>query len=124
MIDVDPVSPLAAAPALIRELTQPHAANVRMALRGTARYEPRLHRYASLKGGTVRRPDAPSRLVVANPGTIDGLQWMPSSVRKPGPYDVQLRVRAAGINFRDVLLTLDMYHGEGVALGAFLSHCR
>lgn len=62
---------------------------------------------------------APSqRLVVARPGTLEGLALQPLQARPLGPADVRVRVAATGLNFRDVLLALGVYPGTGIPLGA------
>ncbi|MFH9045041.1 SDR family NAD(P)-dependent oxidoreductase, partial [Streptomyces sp. NPDC017966] len=47
-------------------------------------------------------------------GTLEGLALLPDddTVRRPlGEHDVRIAVRAAGLNFRDVLIALDVYPG-------------
>ncbi|HEX8688964.1 MAG TPA: SDR family NAD(P)-dependent oxidoreductase, partial [Solirubrobacterales bacterium] len=55
------------------------------------------------------RLDAPER------GTLEGLALVPdSSAAEPlGPTGVRIAVRAAGLNFRDVLIALGLYPGGG-----------
>ena len=55
-------------------------------------------------------PGAPEnrRLVVGAPGRLDSLAWRPCPHRTPGPGEVEIRVAAAGLNFKDVLLALGM----------------
>jgi len=97
--------------ALLAELlaTQPAA---RVALRGGARYEPRLQRRAPAAEAL------PQRLEVARAGTLDGLQAVPLRSRPLKPDELRIRVHAAGLNFRDVLLALGVYPGTGIPLGA------
>ncbi|GHA17834.1 putative inactive phenolphthiocerol synthesis polyketide synthase type I Pks1 [Streptomyces echinoruber] len=59
------------------------------------------------------------RLEVAEKGTLDGLRLVPCPgvARELGPREVRLSVRAAGVNFRDVLTALGMYPGESTAIG-------
>ncbi len=54
------------------------------------------------------------RLGVERPGTLDGLALMPSDAASVplGSEEVRVSVRAAGVNFRDVLAALGMYPGE------------
>ncbi|PRY00462.1 type I polyketide synthase [Allonocardiopsis opalescens] len=53
------------------------------------------------------------RLAPAEPGTIGGIAPVRVPERPLGPLDVRVEVRAAGVNFRDVLIALGMYPGEG-----------
>jgi acyl transferase domain-containing protein/NADP-dependent 3-hydroxy acid dehydrogenase YdfG/acyl carrier protein len=45
-------------------------------------------------------------------GTLDALRYAPAVRVAPGPDDVEIRVRATGLNFRDVLNVLGMYPGD------------
>ncbi|MBI5785595.1 MAG: SDR family NAD(P)-dependent oxidoreductase [Rhodocyclales bacterium] len=58
------------------------------------------------------------RLEVLRAGTLDGIGLGPMERTPLKADEVRLRVLAAGLNFRDVLLALGMYPGGGVPLGA------
>jgi NADPH:quinone reductase-like Zn-dependent oxidoreductase len=58
------------------------------------------------------------RLHLARPGTLDGVELVPAAVEATAPHEVRIRVLAAGVNFRDVLVTLGMYPGDAPPLGA------
>ncbi|WP_432280756.1 type I polyketide synthase [Streptomyces luomodiensis] len=78
---------------------------------------PRLARWGG--DGTLTAPvGEPSwRLEVTEKGTLDGLALVPrpEAAEEPlGPGQVRLGIRAAGLNFRDVLLTLGMVDQEGL----------
>ncbi|MGW2397363.1 SDR family NAD(P)-dependent oxidoreductase [Kitasatospora sp. NPDC001664] len=68
---------------------------------------------------TLAVPDGPWRLDTANPGSLESLALLPApeAERPLGEGEVRLAVRAAGLNFRDVLITLGMYPG-GARIGA------
>ncbi|MFI9640478.1 SDR family NAD(P)-dependent oxidoreductase [Micromonospora sp. NPDC051925] len=53
------------------------------------------------------RPE-PARLVLTGYGSPDALTMVPLDRRPPGPGEVEIAVRAAGLNFRDVLISLGM----------------
>ncbi|MEU4013480.1 SDR family NAD(P)-dependent oxidoreductase, partial [Streptomyces pseudogriseolus] len=59
------------------------------------------------------------RLGVERKGTLDGLRLVPCpEVTGPlGPREVRISMRAAGVNFRDVLTALGMYPGDATAIG-------
>ena len=80
-----------------------------LAIRGGTGYGRRLARPS---GGLVP-PDGPWRLDAAERGTLDGLALTPypEAAGPLGPGQVRVAVRAAGLNFRDVLIGLDMYPG-------------
>ena len=48
------------------------------------------------------------RLTQSMPGSIDDLRFETKSASRPGPDEVTIRVKAAGLNFRDVLTALGM----------------
>ncbi len=50
-------------------------------------------------------------------GSLDYLQYVPSSRRLPGPDEVEIQVRSTGLNFRDVLNVLGLYPGDAGPLG-------
>ena len=52
--------------------------------------------------------DPPYRLCLDNPGQIDGLQMKTFQPASLGAHDVEIDVVAAGLNFRDVMVTLGL----------------
>ncbi len=60
------------------------------------------------RGGLLLPPAGPWRLDSLEPGSIDGLALIPNPRAREalGPGEVRVSVRAAGLNFRDVLSTL------------------
>ncbi|MEU2516617.1 SDR family NAD(P)-dependent oxidoreductase, partial [Streptomyces syringium] len=79
----------------------------------------RLARTAS-SGGLVPPADGPWRLGSRAKGSLDALELAPcAEVLEPlTGRDVRIRVRAAGLNFRDVLNALDMYPGDAGVFGS------
>ncbi|MFE9423306.1 type I polyketide synthase [Kitasatospora sp. NPDC006697] len=71
------------------------------------------------QGTELRPPAGPWRLDTAAPGSLDSLALLPApeAAAPLGPREVRLELRAAGLNFRDVLITLGMYPG-GARFGA------
>ncbi len=57
------------------------------------------------------------QLTVTEKGMLENLKLLPVARQKPGPGEVEIRVQATGLNFRDVLNVLGMYPGEGIPLG-------
>ncbi|HWO63626.1 MAG TPA: SDR family NAD(P)-dependent oxidoreductase, partial [Umezawaea sp.] len=89
-----------------------------LAIRGGKAYAPRLVRAFA---GTVPRFDAdgPWRLDFSAQGTVDNLitvPW-PEAERDLEPNQIRIGVRAAGVNFRDVMNTLGMYPGDAGLMG-------
>ncbi|KJS57774.1 hypothetical protein VM95_37650, partial [Streptomyces rubellomurinus] len=61
--------------------------------------------------------ETPWRVDAVTAGTLDGLGVLAVEPRAPGPGEVRVEIRAAGVNFRDVLGALGMYPGE-IVLGS------
>ncbi|MEQ9332960.1 SDR family NAD(P)-dependent oxidoreductase [Thalassobaculum sp.] len=53
------------------------------------------------------------RLVQHEPGRLDALAFEPSERAAPGPGEVEIRVLAAGLNFKDVLTAAGLVPGDG-----------
>jgi acyl transferase domain-containing protein/NADPH:quinone reductase-like Zn-dependent oxidoreductase/acyl carrier protein len=80
-----------------------------LAVRDGRPLAPRLGRAA----GTGSSLDGAWRLGVVREGSLEGLELVPSDAdRALGAHEVRIGVRAAGLNFRDVLIALGMYPGE------------
>ena len=59
---------------------------------------------------------APMCLEASETGVLDRLRLMPASRRAPGPCEVEIRVAASGLNFRDVMNALAI-RADGEPLG-------
>ena len=82
-----------------------------IALRGGERYVPRVVRCspeAVEKRRTTVSTDEPFRLEVTKPGILDEMTLRETGRREPGPAEVEIHVRAVGLNFRDVLIAMDL----------------
>jgi acyl transferase domain-containing protein/D-arabinose 1-dehydrogenase-like Zn-dependent alcohol dehydrogenase/acyl carrier protein len=53
-------------------------------------------------------------------GAIDNLRLMEKDVTPPAPNEIQVRVEAAGLNFRDILNVLGLYPGDPGPIGGDL----
>lgn len=84
-----------------------------VAFRSGKRYAARLTR-SRFSGGDaadhLELPDMlPFRLDVDSPGSLDSLVLRPMARVEPGPGEVEVRVLATGLNFKDVLKALGKY---------------
>ncbi|WFE35243.1 type I polyketide synthase [Micromonospora sp. WMMD975] len=88
-----------------------------LAVRDGVAYAPRLTR--TTDAPTLTAPDGPWRLGVTTAGTLENLALLPApELTQPlAPGQVRIAVRAAGLNFRDVLIALDMYPGHAAIGG-------
>ncbi|MGE0158272.1 MAG: SDR family NAD(P)-dependent oxidoreductase [Gemmatimonadales bacterium] len=110
--DLDPSPEARSVADLVDELLRPDIGRRAVAFRGGERMAPRLERVRPTRSD--RRPDGPLRLELIHPGTLDGIRLEPMTREVLPAGTVRVRVRAAGLNFRDVLVTLGMYPGEAV----------
>jgi NADPH:quinone reductase-like Zn-dependent oxidoreductase len=115
MLDLDDASECSAE-LLVAELTAGDG-EPEVALRPTGRYAPRLVR-ANAEGRNDDLPPGPRALEVAARGSLDGLALNEVARRAPGRGEVEIRVHAAGLNFRDVLNALGTYPGDAGPLGS------
>ncbi|WP_455754594.1 SDR family NAD(P)-dependent oxidoreductase [Streptomyces mutabilis] len=104
---------LARLPALLAD------GDTQFAVRDDTVLVPRLARLTT-GAGLLPVPGLPWRLDSTTPGRIDGLALVPcpEALEAPVGRQVRLEVRAAGLNFRDVLNALGMYPGEAGLLGS------
>jgi acyl transferase domain-containing protein/NADPH:quinone reductase-like Zn-dependent oxidoreductase/NADP-dependent 3-hydroxy acid dehydrogenase YdfG/acyl carrier protein len=91
-----------------------------IALRDGTRYAARLETRALEASPSERRSrdETPQRLEITERGTFDNLRLVPMRRRAPGPGEVEIAVRATGLNFRDVLGVLGLYPGDPGPLGS------
>jgi NADPH:quinone reductase-like Zn-dependent oxidoreductase/SAM-dependent methyltransferase/acyl carrier protein len=109
-IDLPPIPSEGDADLLWSELLQSDTER-EVAFRGEARYVQRLDRG---RPRVERRldPSVPLRLESHERGRLETLNFAPFIQRSCGPSQVIIDVKAAGMNFRDVLKALALYPGE------------
>ncbi len=92
-----------------------------IAYRNGVRYVARLVRkeqHAAQEESKLTIPSArPYRLQKSRDGVLDHLKLRPVRYARLAPHEVEIEVRATGLNFRDVLNALNMYPGEAGPLG-------
>jgi acyl transferase domain-containing protein/NADPH:quinone reductase-like Zn-dependent oxidoreductase/acyl carrier protein len=112
IIDLDADAPPDAL-LLADEIDRAEGAPQRLALRGALRLVPYIRKLR--RAGEMT---AAVRLHASGSGTLDSIEWRPMKGRAPRADEARVRIRASGLNFRDVLLALGMYpNGQGVPLG-------
>jgi acyl transferase domain-containing protein/acyl-CoA synthetase (AMP-forming)/AMP-acid ligase II/acyl carrier protein len=87
-----------------------HNTNEQVAIRNNQRYVSRLQRYS------LTNPDN-QQLEIAAKGNLDTLQWQPTARKKPNHHQIEIKVKATGLNFRDVMISLDLYPDKTQFLG-------
>jgi epothilone polyketide synthase D len=118
-LDLDPAAGPDQAAALVAEMFA-ESGEDEIAIRAQTRHVSRL-----VRKPLASRPDAaagsdapPTRLEITERGVLDNLVERPFPRRTPDAGEVEIRVRASGLNFRDVLNALGMYPGNPGALGS------
>lgn len=117
-IDLDPYHP-EREPAELQRLARllTDAGNEReLALRGAALYVPRLTPLEDGASAGQKRFKIPTSeayaLDFAERGQLENLRLRPATRRRPGPEEVEVQVKATGLNFRDVMNVLGTYPGD------------
>ena len=82
-----------------------------VALRGEARYVQRLSRGLP-SADRLLDAETPMRLESRERGSLDSLKFAAFPMPEPGRGEVLIRVKAAALNFRDVLKALGLYPAE------------
>src|SRR5262249_39640521 len=106
--------------ALADELLKPDEED-QIAWRDNRRRVPRLVRSSRVADRVELPTDAVFRLAKGQDRTLAGLRVEPLELPAPGAGEVEVEVRAAGLNFRDVLDALGMYGGDAGPLGGELA---
>lgn len=115
-IDLDPARPATEA-AELADVLLAGGREDQIALRDGKRLVPRLHAVRADDGMLKLPNSAGYTLQVLARGELDQISLRPDNRREPGPGQVEVRVEATGLNFRDVLNLLDLYPGDPGPLG-------
>jgi acyl transferase domain-containing protein/acyl-CoA synthetase (AMP-forming)/AMP-acid ligase II/acyl carrier protein len=119
-IDLDPGGDAEELAALAEELSLPGAERevaFRKGTRYVARLAPRAPKVSS--GAILDVPDADSfRLDISRPGNLENFLLRGTARPEPQPGEVEIRVSAAGLNFRDVMNAAGVYPGGPIPFGA------
>jgi len=122
LIDLDAACPPDEVYALLNEIAQPDD-ELEIAYRNGQRFANRLmpikhdalppiqHPAARADGNVV-----PFRLQINKPGLLSNLSLNQTNRRRPSPHEIEVRVQAGGLNFRDVMKTLGVYPGNPIDL--------
>ena len=110
-IDLGPMPSPADVSLLWNELLRSDDPEREVAFRGEARYVQRLDRGRGRAERTLD-PTVPLRLESRERGRLETLNFAPFTQPSCGPNEVVIDVKAAGMNFRDVLKALALYPGD------------
>ncbi len=119
-VDLDPAASAEGVEVLLEEILAPDGED-EVGYREGQRHVARLVRSRSrtlMAGEQLPLPgEQPYRLAISTRGILENLVLEPVRRRAPGPGEVEIRVRATGVNFRDVLNALGLYPGDAGSLG-------
>lgn len=122
LIDLDPQPSEAEIESLLLELTQPDA-ELEVAYRQGQRYVNRLRQIKPETLPALQRNALPAegeplayRLQINQPGSLSNLSLNETRRQPPGAQEIEVRVQAGGLNFRDVMKALGMYPGNPIDL--------
>ena len=116
-VDLDPEDGHDAADQLVEELLWGQGED-QIAYRDAERWVARLQRLGHAETDGLETTDGqPYRLEITSRGQLNNVELRTMVRQSPGPGQVEIRVRATGLNFRDVLNLLDMYPGDAGPLG-------
>jgi NADPH:quinone reductase-like Zn-dependent oxidoreductase/acyl carrier protein len=113
-IDLGGTQPTAEVESLFRELwaeMRAESEEDQVALRGEQRFVPRLKRAEPpVADRTVRvsPQEQAFRLEIPTPGILDNFILRATERRPPAEGEVEIQVRAVGMNFRDVMIAMDL----------------
>jgi len=79
-----------------------------IAIRGEDRFAARLVSAKDNPSGTLQIPDQPYQLGLSKFGVLSNLQLTPKKVAEVSESEIEIEVKSAGLNFRDVLRALGM----------------
>ncbi|MFF5175152.1 type I polyketide synthase [Micromonospora sp. NPDC000089] len=116
LVDADAALDRHALGVLAAVVADPATVGGQLALRGDRVCVPRLTRPA---GAELVPPAAGGwHVAAARPGTLDGVEIVPATPAPLAAGEVRVAVRAAGVNFRDVLIALGMYPDASAVMGS------
>ncbi len=84
--------------------------------RNNQRYVSRLVK-SNKEPGTRNQEPGNLQLYIDRPGNLDSLQWKSLTRQQPKNNQIEIEVKATGLNFRDLMVALDLYPDETKFLG-------
>ena len=120
LLDLDPAATTATAVCQMRQELFTSSPERQIAYRQGMRYVARLHPAAPTPAPKQPLPSTnPFRVQMAEYGLLENLQFVPLHRRAPEPDEVEIQVRAVGLNFRDLLNVLGMladYYAQSLGI--------
>ncbi|WP_413160471.1 SDR family NAD(P)-dependent oxidoreductase [Capilliphycus salinus ALCB114379] len=103
---------------LLSEIQETSKTEDQITWRNDTRFVARLARLSQFENSeSLQVQNEPYQLTVTQRGTLENLQLLSSPRRQPNAKEVEIKVKATGLNFRDILNTLGLYPGDAGLLG-------
>ncbi|MDT0527723.1 SDR family NAD(P)-dependent oxidoreductase [Micromonospora sp. DSM 115977] len=118
LADVDGALTPAVLAVLAAVAEDPSATGGQVAVRGDEVRTPRLGRPVGPAAEELVAPAGLWQVGAVSPGTLDGIGMVPATPVALDAGQVRVAVRAAGVNFRDVLIGLGMYPDPAAVMGS------
>ncbi|BBM86751.1 polyketide synthase [Candidatus Uabimicrobium amorphum] len=107
---------------LLSNVLQDDSEEQQFAIRDDKVYVARLNKYDKLYRDYLTIPQSEAyQLDIRNKGVIENLELIPQQRCEPQSGEVEVEVRASGLNFRDVMNALGLYPGDAGAMGSEFS---
>ncbi len=116
-VDLDPTGDADDVQPLSSQVLHPDPEDC-IAFRNGVRFVPRIVQASISLPARQGREEQQLRLEVEEPGRLENLKLRAVARRAPLAGEVEIRVRAIGLNFRDVLTALGLFPSAGLALGS------
>ncbi|WP_414578327.1 SDR family NAD(P)-dependent oxidoreductase [Anabaena sp. CCY 9402-a] len=114
-LDLDPThTPTEQLDILLKELLT-NSPEKEIAWRTETRYTSRLSPTPLCVSAPLREKN--HQLTISQRGTLENLTFQTVNRTPPNPGEIEIRIQATGVNFRDILNALDLYPGEPGMLG-------
>ena len=109
--DMDPSKPILAMTADLAQRIAIGVGEAELALRNGQWWVPRLK---PVDGNIQASPEGAQSVVLScnKPGILDSLHFKPDNRKPPGFGEVEVAVHAVGLNFKDVLMAMNVYAGQ------------
>jgi acyl transferase domain-containing protein/acyl carrier protein len=107
-IDLDPEANLVQQVQVLLTEISSQSKEDQIAIRNNIRQVARLVRYPNQSDRLIVPQDQPFQLSISEKGTLENLQLQPIIRRSPNVNEVEIKIRATGLNFIDVLDALDL----------------
>ncbi len=118
LIDLDSIEQTSSELLLRELLVDAGTIENQVAFRQNKRFVGHLERYpGKALQASQELPQSPYSLTIDKPGLLGHLKFKPANRRALNSDEVEIEVLATGVNFRDLMIAMDIYPGEKASMG-------